>query len=313
MNLHPDISFALAGFPPAQRAGAQGVLAGLGIASVPGQSTLTGDGFPFELSFTTADDDLRWTCELNCAGTAQDRMVQTSRIYAGLGGSLSLPLPAPRRFGAWLGGRHKRDGQSSYKLYLDPGTAAPPPSAPLPADDVAGFRPSLRMIGVGPDPERREYYYRFQSGNSHLLRRLASVAGLGHRAGDLMDILRAQAGRGPDDLLLRGAIGVSFAYAGPDAAPQMTLYLFARTLWGSDAVIRRAFLRILDSAGRNPDAYAAATAPLHDLRRSCTWHGMVALTMTDTHHGWGIGLRPIKHIALIADKRTSTCPIPSPC
>lgn len=311
MNLHPDIRFALSCYPIPQRTLLRPVLARLGINARQGRSHLTGDGFPFELSFTTADDDLRWTCELDSDATAPERLHRTRAVYGALGGEDCGDGTSPRRFGAWLGGRQPRDGTASYKLYLDPGP--PPPGAPLPPDDLAGFHPSLRMIGLGPAAGRREYYYRFQSANTHLLRRLAATAGLAHRVRDLMGILRDTSGRTPEELLMRGSLGVSYAFAHDAAAPQMTLYFFARTLWGSDAAIRRGFLQLLDDAGRDIAPYATVTEPLRDHRRSCTWHGMAALTLTDTHHGWGIGLRPIADPTAQPYQRIDPCPTPLPC
>lgn len=313
MSLHPDIRFALSCFPAAQADGALSVLSDLGIASGKGKSGLTGDGLPFEVSFTTADDDLRWTCDLCSTATAPERLAQTRTAFARLGGMNAEPVTRPHRFGAWLGGRQTQNGQQSFKLYLDPGDDAPPPDAPLPRGDVAGFRPVLQMIGLGPDAARREYYYRFQSASPHLLRRLAMIAGLGHRAGDLLDILDDASARSPDDLLMRSSVGVSYAFASDGARPQLTVFLFARALWGSDAAIRSAFLHQMAAAGRDACAYAAATAPLRDYRRSCTWHGMAALTLTDTHHGWGIGLRPVQHPATSPHQRISPCPTPLPC
>lgn len=289
MTLDPDIRFALGCFAQSQSVPARQVLAGLGLGSGADTSGLTGDGFPFELSFTSADDDLRWTCALAGHATAQDRMVVTSRVFEKLGGVVPCPLPVPHRFGAWLGGRHGTDGQTRYKLYLDPGFGPAPPDAPLGTGAVSGFRATLQMIGYGPDAGRREFYYRFQSAGSHLLRCLAARAGLQHRADDLFVILKRQAGHRPWD---RTSIGVSYICQDGQIAPQITVFLFARSLWGSDAAIRPAFLNCLTKAGRNPDPYAAASAPLHVYRRSCTWHGMVALTLTETDHFWGIGLRP---------------------
>lgn len=304
MCIHPNIAFGLAGFPFVQQTNASSVLKHLDLTHLPNKRhALTGDGFPFELSFTTADDDLRWTCELASAGTASQRLCQTINTYKNLGGTTVEPDSSPNRFGAWLGGRHSFEGNSGYKLYIEPEDTPLDPSTPLPKGNVVGFRPDLQMIGIGPEIGRREYYYRFQTGSSYLLRELSKLAGLSHRAETLLQLIGNETPNDLERTLSRMPIGISFAYASQSSVPQLTVLFFARVLWGGDASIRKTFADKLIAAGRDPAAYMAATHPILDHNCALTWHGMSAVTITDTQHFWSVGLRPVQHVKLDTEKR----------
>lgn len=303
--LPQDLRLGLSGYPAAMRDAAEAALRALGGAALddPGlwaASGLTGDGFPFELSFTTADDDLRWTFDPAALRPlpGRRRAVLAALRRAGWRCEPGLWRLAQRgagaaSFGAWAGGRHGRAGTTALKLYLDwrDGPAARAAVAemglPRPAHLPAL---SVPMLGLGPGPDRREVYYRAEP-PPEALANLLAPAGLEARAGELRGLIEESWGHRLRDRFPGGRIGISYA-RGAEGAVSVTLFLFARSLWGGDARIRERMLRLLDGAGRATRPYAVATRALVLRDRAETRHGIVALTPAGGQVVWGVGLRP---------------------
>ena len=294
-NIHSDIATALSGCPAAQARAA----ADLFLQEVPdlrpsSLSTLTGDGFPLICTFTTADTALRWTADLRPRGDRRLRRIATQDAFRRLTQHrTTLPQGGEARYGAWLGGRIATDGTKTYKFYQDPNAQTATVVGPIQSQSFAGFHPRLQMIGYGPSTDRREFYYRFDDSSPRLLKRLLETASLGARFKDTEAIIDANARKPIDATLPGGAMGASFAFDNDTAVPQLTLYFFARAFWGTDAAIRRNFITLLQSAGRDPLPYAAASAPLSARKKLRTFHDMAALSVTENGHAWGVGLRPI--------------------
>lgn len=264
-------------------------------------SGLTGDGFPFELSFTTADDDLRWTLDVSARLPEGQRLFAAraalARLEADPGGDALARLQpglSERVFGAWIGGRHGTDGDR-YKLYLDwqddPASQEVLRKFGLPRPR---FLPKLTvpMVALGPGTQRSEVYYRAEPPPEALINILAP-ANLGHRAEAAKALIEQTWGNRLRDRLPGGRIGISYSVSAPGAEPQITLFFFARSLWGGDARIRERMRALIGAAGRDDRAYKAATLPIKSRNTAKTRHGLVALGIGETSFSWGIGLRPV--------------------
>ncbi len=264
-------------------------------------SDLTGDGFPFELSFAAADPRLRWTFDPAAALPPDRRLPFVLDGLARLDWDcdadlleMALPHVRPGGFGAWIGARHGAAGDD-YKAYLewtDGGKAAnliADFGLPRPPGNVG--RLSTRMLALGPGPTRREVYYRGSPVPEALVNLLHPV-GLAHRADDLRRVIEDSYQHRLRDRLPGGDVGFSYSANASELLPVLTLFFFARSLWGGDGAIRRRMLVELRAAGADVTPYSVATRALANGKSAKTRHGMIALSITEAGHSWGIGLRP---------------------
>ncbi|MCQ0092524.1 hypothetical protein [Roseovarius sp. M141] len=295
----------LAGYPAGLRARAETALRTLAGERLSRDelwtgSDLTGDGFPFELSFAAADPRLRWTFDPAAALPPDRRLPFVLDGLARLGwdgdtGLLDVALPhvPPGGFGAWVGGRHGAAGDD-YKAYLewtDDDKAAQmiaDLALPRPPGNVGGL--STRMLALGPGP-RREVYYRGSPVPEALVNLLHPV-GLAHRADDIRRVIEDSYEHRLRDRLPGGDVGFSYSVDSSGLLPTLTLFFFARCLWGGDGAIRGKMLAQLQAAGADITPYTVASRALANGKSAKTRHGMIALTITDVGHFWGVGLRP---------------------
>lgn len=270
-------------------------------------SSLTGDGYPVEFTFTTHDNVVRYTVAPwpeQCTRERVARALQTidALCSAAVPGPvadallrLSVGLPEGAA-GAWIGGRHDEDARTPdrLKLYVQPGPGAPPAGA-LRCDGVPKLEEravSLRLYGYEPASGVHERYYRIQRLRPYHLRALMSCAGLEHRAAELSALIRDAYGHPIDAALPGGSVGCSIA-GRRDGPVQFTLYVFARALWGGDRRIRLAVARV-GAAVRAPlEAYLEASAPLNERDVHLTHHGMAGFVVgPEGPIHVAIGLRP---------------------
>jgi hypothetical protein len=304
-ELSDTITAGVAGFPRAEADRAVEALRRLASPGVGcGRSGLTGDGFPLELAFTTADPALRWTFDLGPDGASPaDRLDVALAGLARLGAPLeagvaeiATGLQAERDdgFGGWVAGRHNAAGDR-FKLYIDlpdgPAAEAALRALDLPRPRLAGPAPRTRMLGLGPGRDRAEVYFRVAA-TRHDLPRLLDPAGRTDEARPLVEFLADTWGHTIRDRLPGGQVGVSYARVG-GGPPIFTLFLFARTLWGGDARIRARMLERLAAAGAPVGPYAVASAPVAERRSARTRHGLVGLTLAPGCIEWSVGLRPV--------------------
>ena len=260
-------------------------------------SRLTGDGFPFELSFCTADDRLRFTVEPGrrdlepderfdfalavmerCGAAVPDHVVERCR---------AIQRHAVLTYGAWVGCRVSSEGHS-LKLYVEMPDAqrATLPTPPFALPD----RPILmRMLAYSP--AGYESYVRVPSLEPRHLPAILAPAGLAHRAAELMEVLRQAYG-----YRIRGRLpgpGVGISFGGTESAPRVTVYLFARSLWGADARIRQQFVRVAGASGWNPAAYLEVTAPMAVRESWQTYHGLLGVTLDRSSMCFAVGVRPV--------------------
>ena len=276
-------------------------------------SRLTGDGFPLEITFTTADNRLRYTIEPGSRYlTPHQRLAAAVRLI-----NILSPEPlskdvvqtfqavqkeAPLLFGAWIGGRHGSGGDQ-YKLYAEtPGTAGGEANlAKLLAGRLGNYpqprvldRPvSLRMLAYSPVSGQWELYYRVKSLAPHHLKGVLAPAG--HAASEeLLRFITEAYGYSPGERLPGESVGISYTWpAPPDALPTVTLFFFARVFWGADGRIRRQFSRCASALGWDTTRYMNITAPLKNRRDWKTFHGILGITLTPAGQlALSIGVRP---------------------
>lgn len=261
-------------------------------------STLTGTGFPVELSFASERDEVRYTTEVaGPEATPDERLERALEVLAALRAELpadgvavagTLQSLGELRYGCWLGGRHGRDGDA-YKLYVEvpKGTRVPV---------AAGARPDARlvprMVAFDAATKSVEVYYRpWRIENLADAPLPPPLGELLQRAGALV----AAIARRPRDRVLRGPNwGCSIATSDSGDPRAATLFTFARRLLGDDAAIRSRLLQVAATKGWTLPHYEHATTHLQTRRAPPTWHGLVgtgASTDGTVHLGIGVAAR----------------------
>lgn len=318
--LHPALDRALGAFPEpiaARAAHALRVVLHDRVATdgtrAWSSSRLTGDGFPVEFGFSTTDDRLRYTVEPgHSSADPRSRLDIAIGLLESLASS-GLPadvIAACRRmhslgrlsYGAWLASRHGLV-DDEYKIYVempdrgasceDPGFMPfdlPPPRLP--------DRPvKLRMIAYSPAPGRYEVYYRIRSLAPYHIPRVLAPCGLETRSDELLSYLAEAYGFSLRDKLPGESVGVSYSsgsIGSPDEWPSIvTLFFYARSLWGSDARIRRTFGRLSRELAWDDSCYQRVTAALASREICMTRHGLLGVALARNRRlSLSIGVRP---------------------
>lgn len=319
-TLHPALDQALAAFPAELAARAAAALQYLLRERLAGggkdawtSSRLTGDGFPVEITFTTADQRLRYTVEPAGPRAAPAERLETAmQAVTDLGPApisaetaaafRSLQRPGGLFFGAYVGGRHS-PADDQFKLYVEtPFEAATDGSLPAEPAGLLGDYPQprridrpvhLRMIAWSPASDQWELYYRVKDLAPHHLAAVLAPAGLAHLADELEGYLRETYGHAFAERLPGESVGVSYTWQAGETAHTATLFFFARTFWGGDARIRREFGRWSTALGWDDREYQRVTAPLAGRRLWKTYHGILGVTLLPTGEpALSIGVRP---------------------
>ena len=310
----PDaVEAGIAGFSVASARRARSVLRTLseGFPGDAGQggvwcaSGLTGDGFPLELAFTTADGALRWTFDPGVVARGPKRRLETT--MAGLRHlgwtmdpdlmdcALRLQEGRTEGFGGYVGGRHDNAGDR-FKLYVEmpdgPVAEVAVSLLGLPRPRLPGAPARTRMLGLGPGAGCAEVYFRAEA-PTQSLPRLLEPAGEPDAAQRMIALIEEAWGHRLRDRLPGGSVGVSYARAGQGTPTIVTLFLFARALWGGDARIRARMLERLAAHGVSTVPYEVATRPLSIAHTAQTRHGMIGITLSPGRVDWSTGLRPV--------------------
>jgi hypothetical protein len=267
-------------------------------------SRLTGDGFPVEINFTTADDRLRCTVEPARADLPPRRRFEAAVRLLGPLGSVAVPEEVAGacrrmqdggglRFGAWLGCRHGPD-DSEYKLYVEAGDeAALPEQVALLPPRLPDRSARLCMLAYAPASGRYETYFRIPDLEPYHLPRVLAVACLDSRTGELLRFVTEAYGFPLTGRLPGQSVGVSYALEPSGAVLSVTLFFFAAVFWGADARTRQRFSELSAALGWDEGRYRAVTAPAAARRSRSTWHGIFGITLA---HGGrmslSIGVRP---------------------
>lgn len=264
-------------------------------------SRLTGDGFPFEIAFSTADDRLRFTLEPGPAGLAPRHRLDLA--VAAMRRLSTVPVPdgvvrdlaaiqsgAPLRFGTWLGSR-VGPTDAAFKLYVEV-----PPSRPTTAfvEPVAlGDRTvERRMVAYVPKTRSFEWYSRVPSLEPRHMRTVLAPAQKEDEASRLLEVVEAAYGHRIRGRLPGPSVGVSYVDGG--GAMTVTLHFYARALWGSDARIRQGFARIGREVGWDPEPYLEVSAPMATREDWRTYHAAMSISLDPANAmSYAIGLRPV--------------------
>jgi hypothetical protein len=273
------------------------------------RSRLTGDGYPFELSFSGADQErLRFTAEPIDVGGSDGASVAPSSRLSRARALLDAIGEDPGEndvwealaetqaglacaFGAWIGGRVERDA-TTFKVYVEiPAGACMPQICPAgPALSDRSVVP--RMAGYTPSTGALESYFRIASLEPEHLVGVLDAAGMGARAGALVAFIEHAYGYRLRGRLPGPSVGVSYV-SGP--SPRVTLHLYARSIWGSDARIRQGFARLFAEYGRDAETYLKVTQPIQARESWHTFHGLLGFTLDPAlaQITPSIGLRPV--------------------
>lgn len=306
-RLHPAIGEALNAFPHPVATRARDVVGAVLWSRTGGMpvdgwsgSKLTGDGFPVEVSFCTDDDRLRLTVEPGQADLDPRKRLGTA---AGVLQQLGSPVPddalaafqavqrqGSLKYGAWIGCRVSPEG-TAFKLYVEMPDGHPENLfvSPLTLPDRVV---TARMVGCVPGSQSLELYARVPSLEPRHVPAVLAPAGFESRAREVLDFVSESYGYSISGRLPGPSVGVSYRI-GPPPTARVTLYFFARALWGSDARIRRRFLETAAARGWNQDAYARVTAPMAARESWQTFHGLLGITLDRYAMSLAIGVRPV--------------------
>lgn len=271
-------------------------------------SRLTGDGFPVEFSFSSADEAIRYTAEV--AGPElpeSERLLAAERVLARLGAGRfpeavrslfhQVQQSGTLLYGVWVGARHREDGDR-YKLYLEvprPGGAAESlvhrlvGSEPL----LPGHVPALQMIGYEPGSSRFELYFRSDRLEPWEVGLLLRRAGLAGREDELLSLVEEAYGRSIQAGLPGSDLGFSLAIS-PVAQPTVfSLFHYAGSVFGGDGSIRRRVLALAKTRAWRLGVYEELSEPLAEGQSWMTQHTMVTFAVaSDGPPVLCLGVRP---------------------
>ena len=303
---HPAIDHVLRAFSPKIAKRAAPLISSLlksrvgsGAPACWSGSPLTGDGFPLEFSFCTADDRLRFTVEPGAPtadpATRLDVAIELlNRAGPGVTTDLvdlfkTMQHGRQLKYGAWIGGRVSSDC-SALKLYVEVPEDYPAGewSSRLGLDDRVA---TARMLACTPGREGIEIYFRIPSLEPRHVPAVLGAAGLEARASELLELVAETYGCAIRGRLPGTSVGVSYVLA-PRITGPVSLHFFARALWGADARIYQMFPRLAARTPWKPDAYLQASAPIATRDIWQTYHGMVGITVGQSDMAFTIGLRP---------------------
>lgn len=272
-------------------------------------SKLTGDGFPLEFAFTTADADLRYTTEISSPqipaaqrlGLACQRLKQLGQaeILAGVLEKLhQIQQVGQLHYGAWVGGRHGVKGDG-FKLYAEvpisnlESLQSHLKDLQVPCPRLADRSILLRMIGYHLTSQRLEVYFRLSQAEHHHLQQLMAPWGLKNRVEELWNFLEETYGYCLRGKLPGGSVGISYSLSPDSDLPVFTLFLFARAFWGGDASIRRKLGAVATKYDWDMTLYQQITEPLAMHNTWKTHHGLLGFVVPPEHSiAVSLGVRP---------------------
>lgn len=265
-------------------------------------STLNGNGYPIEFTFSSLDPGLRYTVEVGGPAIAPgDRLTHAGQLLGALRVTQpwtetcdcfgALQAQSKLTWGAWLGVRHLPQGDR-FKVYAEVGD---PRSAAAQAmlGQALGHKPllpngSAQLVAVGRElgSSRTEFYFRIdQLGLAYweigyLLRRV----GLESQQVALLTLVEAARGytiKADRPPLAAINYGFSLSVAGSaatgwDAPPLFSLFAVADPFIGNDAAIRHNVLALANTRRWNLGNYAALTTPLANRRARSEHHNVIA-------------------------------------
>lgn len=261
-------------------------------------STLTPGGYPLEFAWSSADPAIRWTAEVAGPEVSLDaRLAMALDILRILDRPVVLPdflagkAGHGKRFGTWLGGRHRRS-EDRYKLYLELATAHGWSLVRrlLPETVVTAIpaRTSWRMVGYTADSGIIELYGRVAHQEIWEIERLLTMCDLD--PGPLVSLTDGLTGRDNRARALPGTTGVSLAIDRSGSVVAGGWFALARHLIGQDHVASHA---ISDTIERHDWCGEIYKAIITENDGEGTRFGMVGAGVNAARRPWlQIGCRP---------------------
>lgn len=237
-------------------------------------SRINGDGFPVEFTFSSSENGLRYTTEI--AGPEIDEQDRWRYALNWVGNSAPDSMRSqfvrrwqsgPLRWGAWVGGYHS-ESSCRRKAYLEVNSATPSAASPG-VPTISGAK--LRFLGVDASTTQTEFYFRRDAIEAADVGRLLWQLGSRECFAPMCETMSATLPWPTNDRLLPTSSGFSIATGGI-----LTIYTYARCIWGGDANIRRSMLNLAAKQRWNFDLYEAVTRPLEGHTSHLTFHGILA-------------------------------------
>ncbi|MEL6160749.1 MAG: hypothetical protein AAFR18_16185 [Cyanobacteria bacterium J06627_32] len=272
-------------------------------------SSLTGDGFPVEFAFTTAEKEtLRYTTEISGPENAPSRKLAIAQQTLSELGAVAIPDKLNRQlsqiqsagalqYGVWVGGRHDAKGDR-YKLYAEVPTHLTltdlnkivpdwiEPTSLLPRET------SLRMIGYELSTGRMEFYYRVAGLAVWEVNQLLQRLGLDNAQTQWAKFIAEIYPYSLTSAIPGSNVGFSLSVL-QEKVQSVALFTFARSLFGGDRAIRQHLLKLSAQYEWPMSAYEKLSSPLLKRTGCNTAHGMVTFAIAPNRFPVvGIGLRP---------------------
>jgi hypothetical protein len=237
-------------------------------------SRINGDGFPIEFTFSSAQPELRYTTEIAPPEVSEQDRWQYAWRWAGGPAFGSPPTSLVSgcqsgnlRWGAWVGGSHS-ESQDRRKVYLEASTnTATQTFRDVPI--VPGAE--LRFVGIDSAGTNPEFYFRRDCLAPADVGRVLWQLGWGGCFTPICEAISATVPWPTNEYLLPTSSGFSIA-----PARALTVYTYARCLWGSDASIRHHALELATKNSWDFRLYDAVTKPLEHRDSYLTYHGILA-------------------------------------
>jgi len=258
-------------------------------------SRLTGDGFPLLFSLSSLDATVRYVAEVAGPEVADvERLPRVLELIDRLGGAgraanitrllRQVQAGGPLSYGAWIGGRHGRFGDS-FKVYVEVPRRGMREAQYLVREIIADQRlpnvsnPEFLAIGYEPGQKRFECYFHIGQLEAWELERLMGQAGLTERHTSLLSLLTEAYNRPVQSTIPDENLKFSFSFSLAGGPTIFSLFAYARSVFGSDANIRRRLLELGQKKGWNFQTYEQLTAPLAHRTSWKTRHDFVSLVV----------------------------------
>lgn len=279
-------------------------------------SQLNNDGAPVEFTFSSLDDEVRYTVEV--AGPdvqSKDRLTYVARLLSSLIPEASFEeivttfkrVQSERalRWGAWLGIRHQRDGEQ-YKVYAEVPQEDSSQANELIAQYL-GSMPTLpnsrktQLVALGQTlgSTRREFYLVLsdlglqEAEIAHLL----CPFGLENGEAKLLELMR-DVRKVIFDSDMRSPLpeieyAFSYSLLPGGKQPVFSIFTMAADYIGSDALTRYSLMVTAHRRGWPWESYAMLTEPIARQINRCAYHNVLAFILLPNEQcGMHISLSP---------------------
>jgi hypothetical protein len=289
------------------------------IVSYPNQETawtyskLNRNGSPLEFTFSSLNDEIRYTVEVGGPDVLPaERLQYVAQLLTVLGSEepfieiadsfQEVQKKGTLRWGAWLGVRHQLAG-NQYKIYAEVPSDSSDRAQEI-VDRYLGAMPALlgdrdaRLVALGQTPgsSRCEFYFRV----SGLGLSQAEIDGLlfqldlQHRQQELLELMQAiQISSSEQSQLPEVEYGLSYSVLPGKEDPVFSVFAFAPDYIGGDAFVRHQILATALSRGWSLGAYPILAETITYQFTRCIHHNVIAFILGPKNNlGLHISLSP---------------------